>query len=137
MKTLLLTLISLVVAQEIRIIPLNDSPGILPFKLGLAHIISSKHVFLHYVNLSTLNVEVANIKRCYVDLNTTLSKISQDHSKDFKSLPNIYNHLKPLIDEIDRKLTNILYSSKRTKRGLFNFIGTYYKQMVYRHTRCG
>lgn len=124
MKTLLLTLISLVVAQEIRIIPLNDSPGILPFKLGLAHIISSKHVFLHYVNLSTLNVEVANIKRCYVDLNTTLSKISQDHSKDFKSLPNIYNHLKPLIDEIDRKLTNILYSSKRTKRGLFNFIGT-------------
>lgn len=116
---------TLVQTQEIEITKINNSPGILPFKLGISRIISGKHTFLHEINLKTLEATVDNLIQSYKNLNSsfitnkTLYKIS---------LTNKYEHLEPLIQEVSIKFNNI-YSNFhiRQKRGLINLGGTVQK----------
>lgn len=118
----------LVQAQEIKFIQIDNTPGILPFKLGTAHIITSKHIFLYDIDINILKSEVTELTKVYVKLNSSLSVEEIPHSQ---SLRNSYDHLSILIAEMNQKLSNIQFKTSnanlRQKRGLFNAVGTVQK----------
>jgi len=123
---ILLTITLLTVnPQEIKITKINNSPGILPFKLGKAKIITSKHVFLYDINLSNLKFEINKLIKLYTQLNSSLTFETAPYVKNAQTS---YDHLKQLIEEIDQKLENIKFAkSQRRKRGLINIVGSVQK----------
>lgn len=116
----------LIQASEIKIFKNNDSPGILPFKLGLANIVISKHIFLYDFDLNILKTEITILNQIYLRFNTSLHSEKNPY---FQNLIINYEHLHQLISNINQKFINIQFGQKikRQKRGLINAGGTLQK----------
>lgn len=118
-------MVTTVQTKEIQVTRINDSPGILPFKLGTNYIISNKHTFLHEIDTIHLEESINNLIQNYNSLNSSISKVKLIYKI---SLVSNYEHLEPLINEISVKFNNIhTHFHSRQKRGLINFGGTVQK----------
>lgn len=121
-------MILLVRAQEIKFLQIENSPGILPFKLGTANIVTKKHIFLYDINVGTLKAEINNLNKIYYKLNSSLNAENPPY---FYSLRNNYIHLNEVIQEINQKFANIMFYDTpkivRQKRGLINLGGSLQK----------
>lgn len=108
--------------QEIKLESLDDGPGILPFKLGPARIITHYHSFLQYVDLIELRNKIISVENQIDNFSPQL------HNKtNFLFEP----HLIYLKD----KLTNVLdqlqtFETKRVKRGLIDGLGSVVKSIT-------
>lgn len=117
----------LIQASNIKIFENNNSPGILPFKLGTANLVTSKHIFLYDVNLNILGTEIKNLNKIYFHFNSSLNLEKNSY---FSNLIINYEHLYQVIFEINQKFENIQFgqtSKIRQKRGLINAGGTLQK----------
>lgn len=47
--------------QEVAITRLEDNPGILPFKIGLAKLVDYEHSFIHSIDLSDIEQSIRTI----------------------------------------------------------------------------
>lgn len=97
---------------------------LLPFHLGNAKIVESKHTFLHFIEISPLNNQLISIERAYSILEKSLifTNVQDFQSSQFINANNLFNHAKYLISQIQIKLNNIK-PHNRSKRGLLNIGG--------------
>lgn len=108
--------------QEIRLESLNDGPGVLPFKLGSAKVISHYHSFVQYIDLHDLRDSILSI------INQLRSNSPELHTKT-RSL------FEPHITYLETKLHNILqqlqtFETDRVKRGLVDGLGSVIKSIT-------
>lgn len=108
--------------QEIKLESLDDGPGILPFKLGSAKIISHYHSFLQYVNLQELRDKV-------ISVDNQLDSFSPQLNNKTNSL------FEPHIDYLKNKLASVLdqlqtFEINRVKRGLVDGLGSVVKSIT-------
>lgn len=102
---------------------IDNTPGILPFKIGDSHIVTSKHILLYDVDVTTLEEQILNLENTYKILNSSL--YSKSEALFAHNLRSTYNHLFPLISEIISKFKNLKPSQiTRKKRGLINAAGS-------------
>ncbi|XP_060802778.1 uncharacterized protein LOC106142071 isoform X1 [Amyelois transitella] len=108
--------------QEIRLESLDNGPGILPFKLGEAKIISHHHSFIQNVNLDLLQ-----------------DKINSVNDQLLTSSPDLHNKtnllFQPHIDYLKNKLKNVSeqlksFETGRVKRGLIDGLGSVVKSIT-------
>ncbi|VEN34300.1 unnamed protein product, partial [Callosobruchus maculatus] len=69
---LVLLVVTKLIASEVKVTKLSNTPGILPFKLGKANIIDRKHIFLHDINSKYLDKHIYNLVKTYTKLNSSL-----------------------------------------------------------------
>ncbi|VEN37416.1 unnamed protein product, partial [Callosobruchus maculatus] len=69
---LVLLVVTKLIASEVKVTELSNTPGILPFKLGKANIIDRKHIFLHGINSKYLDKHIYNLVKTYTKLNSSL-----------------------------------------------------------------
>ncbi|VEN53924.1 unnamed protein product, partial [Callosobruchus maculatus] len=69
---LVLLVVTELIASEVKVTELSNTPGILPFKLGKANIIDRKHIFLHDINSKYLDKHIYNLVKTYTKLNSSL-----------------------------------------------------------------
>lgn len=115
-------MINLARAQEIRLESLNDGPGILPFKLGPAKIISHQHTFLQDIDIDVIQRQV--------DLTSSqLTKIANNlTNNNFSLFKYRLTQLFNKIDQINVQLGT--FQMSRTKRGLLNPLGSIIKSIT-------
>lgn len=108
--------------QEIKLENLDDGPGVLPFKLGPANIISNYHSFLQYVNFDDLQSKINS-------LNSQLTTISPDLDNSTSSLfePHV-SYLKNKLKTLSNQL--LTFESNRVKRGLIDGLGSAIKSIT-------
>ncbi|XP_061379911.1 uncharacterized protein LOC133319454 [Danaus plexippus] len=108
--------------QEIKLESLGNGPGILPFKLGLAKIISHYHSFIQHIDLHEIRSTIESVK-------TQLDSFSPQ-------LHNRTNSLyQPHMNYLENKLYNVLnqlksFETDRVKRGLINGLGSVIKSIT-------
>lgn len=97
---------------------------LLPFNLGIARIVESKHTFIHYINIKPISDQLNSIRMFYNIVESSLKQIPRDQPSfsHYNTLTNILSHAKYLILEAENKLSNVA-PQERTKRGLFNIVG--------------
>lgn len=122
--TLLLLAVTLSIASttknnDVNIIPIKTP--LLPFHLGNARVIESKHTFLHFVEISPLIIQLNSIERFYSILEKSLIKPPKVtlQSTHYINPYNLINHAQYLISQLRIKLNNIK-PHYRSKRGLIN-----------------
>lgn len=110
-----------VAAQEITLESLDNGPGLLPFKLGSARIITQHHSFLQTINIDEIKSKVTIVK-------TQLNYIQPQLNNKTRSLyePHIA-HLKSKLDKITGQLQT--FDSNRVKRGLIDGLGSVIKSI--------
>lgn len=113
---------TLVLCNDITITNLK-SP-LLPFHLGKARVVESKHTFIHYINLSPISNQLKNIEKFYDIIEISLNKSSSKNNNPL--LRYLHLHAKHLISNAKNKLNNIT-PHKREKRGLLNIVGKAHK----------
>lgn len=108
--------------QEIKLESLNDGPGILPFKLGTARIITHYHSFLRHINLDDIEDKINSV-------NNQLSNVSPELHNQTKSFfePHI-TYLKSKLDSVLEQLGT--FRSNRAKRGLIDGLGSVIKSVT-------
>lgn len=82
----------LVQTHVIKILENHDSPGILPFKLGVANIVTNKHVFLYNINLKVLGAEIKNLNEIYKIYIRFNSSLNVDDNAYFHNIQINYEH---------------------------------------------
>lgn len=127
MKNLLLLAVMLQAATAISKsdIVVNPLKGpLLPFNLGKARIVESKHTFIHYINIGPIRNQLSSIRNFYNIVEASLFQIprQQPAFSHYNTLTNILSHAKYLILEAENKLSNVT-PQERSKRGLINVIG--------------
>jgi len=97
---------------------------LLPFHLGNARIIESKHTFIHYVELKYLLLELENLDIAFKSLEATCKETSTSNTLLMHHINtmDLLTHAKYFINEVRIKLNNIKPHS-RAKRGLINVVG--------------
>lgn len=123
MKVLaLLSILISIHAEDIEITPLKTQ--ILPFKLGNARVITTKHSFIHFVELAPLINQLGNIARFFQSINQSLARPAPSESNTIyrNAIKNLLKHTNHLI-EISRNKVNNLVPHLRSKRGLLNIVG--------------
>lgn len=107
--------------SDIDVIPIKTP--LLPFHLGNARVVKSKHTFLHFIEIPPLVKQLNNIERAYNILEKSLI-FTHVHMEDtlISSANNLLIHAKYLIAELKIKLNNVR-PHNRSKRGLLNFGG--------------
>lgn len=108
--------------QEIKLESLDDGPGILPFKLGSAKLVSHYHSFLQNVNLQDLQDKVNSV-------DNQIDNFSSHLNNQTNSL------FEPYIDYLKKKLAGVLnqletFEIKRVKRGLVDGLGSVVKSIT-------
>lgn len=114
-------LLQAVAAQEITLESLEDGPGLLPFKLGSAKIITQHHSFLQSINIDEIKSKVAVVKNQLNDIQPQLNNKTR-----FLYEPHIA-HLKSKLDKISDQLQT--FDSNRVKRGLIDGLGSVIKSI--------
>lgn len=102
---------------------LQNSPGLIPLKLGSAKIQEYTHSLIHYYDLNPLISEINKLKTHSENLRQSV-KLNSDYSNDTS------NYLKVLElteDKVENKLIELLPNPKRLKRGLINGLGSIFK----------
>lgn len=116
-------LLHLTKTQRVQIQNLETNPGILPFKMGSARVKIGSHVFLHYIDLIPLKVQVDSITNQYFKLNFTINNSTPTHRIP---LYESYKHLSYEVNVVNHKIDSLM-ASKRSKRGLINPLGSLIK----------
>ena len=114
-------LLQAVAAQEIILESLEDGPGLLPFKLGPAKIITQHHSFLQSIDIDEIKSKVALVK-------TQVDYIQPHLNNKTRSLyePHIA-HLKTKLEKISEQLQT--FDPHRVKRGLIDGLGSVIKSI--------
>lgn len=108
--------------QEIKLENLNDGPGILPFKIGHARIISHYHSFLQTINLQDLQTKLHSIQ---LQIDTTAPELNNKTLSLFSPhLEYFRQKLKTLFNQLESLET------KRIKRGLIDGLGSVVKSLT-------
>lgn len=109
-------------AQEIKLESLNDGPGLLPFRLGLATLITHYHTFLQYVELDNIELQVNNLQTQLIDFKNRLEN-------------DTYSLYELQIEYLTTKVQKILHNlnslePNRNKRGLVDGLGSIIKSIT-------
>lgn len=120
---------SVALAQKIEFKSLENNPGILPFKLGNAHVQLSQHTFIHNIPLYRLEVEV---RACIDYFKNIEEAASNDTTISYLSyLPNnravTFAQLRKLINSFNLIKPSVNITLTRNKRGLINGLGHAFK----------
>lgn len=94
----------------------SNTPGVLPFRIGIARTINRKHIFLYYVNLTIFGDAM---QRLYNGWNSS-SFLANEKFSFSHNLMDIYHRLQTLTLEILQEFNYVQLITKRSKRGLFN-----------------
>jgi hypothetical protein len=107
---------------------LNDHPGILPFRLGIAQLESNQWTFIQNINLNPLINKFYNIK----DHTNTLSNSLKNNSDYHREYHNSFTSLNALEKRIENLIEQIVPTQKniKRKRGLFNPLGSFIKALT-------
>jgi hypothetical protein len=110
--------------NDVEVIPINTP--ILPFYLGNARILESKHTFLHYIEYKPLITQFNAIKRLYNILEKSLTHNNATRAfgdnLHFTNSNNLIVHAQYLLSQLEIKLNNIK-PRNRYKRGIINVGG--------------
>lgn len=108
--------------QEIKLESLDNGPGILPFKLGSAKIISHYHSFLQHVNLQELRDKVISVDSQIDSLSPQLN-----NKTNFLFEPHLVFLKNKLASVLDQLQT---FEMSRVKRGLVDGLGSFVKSIT-------
>jgi len=120
-SSLLLQLIS---SEDIQLTTIKNP--ILPIELGNARIIYNKHVFLHYVDLDTIHIQLGKLVSSFNILSSNIlhKNNTNKHILSYQGLAeSLLSRTEYLINIIKNKVNNLI-PHRRAKRGLFNIIGS-------------
>lgn len=105
--------------QDVTIESLDNGPGLLPFKLGPAKVVSHYHSFLNYIDLDNIQTQIklvkAQISNLTLLLNNKTSALFEPHIQ----------HLNTKLEKIFNML--LTFEPRRVKRGLINGLGSIIK----------
>ena len=109
-------------SQEIKLESLDESPGILPFRLGTTRLISHYHTFIQTVNLHDIRHKI-NILQS--QLSNFKTKLANDTYMLYElQVDYLTNKLSILLDHLDT------LDSSRNKRGLVDGLGSVIKSIT-------
>lgn len=114
-------LVHLTRAEDISLDPLENGPGLLPFKLGATKIISHHHSFLLYINLADIQSKVDLVKLQFKEFNPLVNNRT---STIFE--PHL-NYLENKLEKISLQLES--FEPSRNKRGLIDGLGSVIKSI--------
>lgn len=107
--------------QEITVESLDNGPGLLPFKLGAAKIVSHFHSFLSHIDLENVHLQIEVVKTQMAELSPLVNN---------KTLFLFDPHLKHLNSKINLIISKIsMFESTRSKRGLIDGLGSVIKSI--------
>lgn len=118
---MLILMVSLTGAEEIILETLDNGPGILPFKLGPARIITHYHSFLQTVDLDNIRTNLEMVK---IQINSFKPQLNN------KTLSLYDPHVQYLTTKLE-KLSDQLksFEPNRSKRGLIDGLGSVIKSI--------
>lgn len=127
MLLLILVHLSTINSQKIEIKSLKNNPGILPLKLGSTRIQLTYHTFIHNYDLSPFRGHIAEIDKLLQDISTKIREENAPlHLRTELGHVMLENdHLKASLKLIHPDI--LTPQNNRTKRGLFNAIGSVFK----------
>lgn len=119
--------LSAILTQKIEIKSLTDNPGILPLRLGPARIQMTHHTFIHNYALTPFSEHVIKIENLLNNLSTRFKEQNavQNLRTELGSVIFEKDHLKASLQLIHPDILTL--QNNRTKRGLFNAIGSVFK----------
>ncbi|XP_045507668.1 uncharacterized protein LOC123703635 [Colias croceus] len=122
MKILILPLILCQIqAEDPTLTSLDDGPGILPFNIGTARIVTHYHSFLQIINLKDIRDSITIVKDQLNSLTPNL------HDKLFSLYNSHIEHLHYKIIKLSNQLET--FEPNRIKRGLIDGLGSVIKSI--------
>lgn len=116
-------------AQKIEFKSLQNNPGILPFKLGKAHVQLSQHTFIHKIPLYRLEAEIQSCISYFNKIEETA--LNETTISYLPYLPNnravILAQLRKLAKSFNLIKPAVNITLNRNKRGLINGLGSAFK----------
>lgn len=109
-------------AREITLETLDDGPGLLPFNLGQARLITHYHSFLQYIELTDIDSRLNSVTTQLDYFKTKLDNQSF-HLFEFQ-----INHLSYKLTKINTQLQTL--EPNRSKRGLLDGLGSIIKSIT-------
>lgn len=114
----------LTLAYEIRLESLDNGPGILPFKLGNARLITHYHTFLQFIELTIIKDRLDSVD----------SQLKLFETKLINDTYLIYelqiHYLSGKINKIRNQLSTLEPNNLRSKRGLVDGLGSLVKSIT-------
>jgi hypothetical protein len=112
--------------QEVVITPLENNPGLLPFKLGKAKLIDYEHIFIHVIELDKIGESIRTIIKQKDHMNKLENMYKQI---EFDNHIHYYKrrYISSNIENIIKRYNSL--TSKRFKRGLVNELGSIIKRI--------
>lgn len=105
---------------------LTVNSGIVPINLGAARLQNGTHTVIHYYDIQPIIEEVRELQNQYNHLTLTLAN-NTFFKRDLDNYNKIIEHLQSSIEE---KLSMLSPNFKRTKRALFNGLGSVIKAIT-------
>lgn len=100
---------------------------LLPVTLGNAYIVDDYNVAYYHINLTLIKNSIQQLNDTFN--NITCKDIPSDYRQSLYSILNFKaENVKTLLSEMQSEMSKITYY-KRSKRGLFNFMGTIQKYL--------
>lgn len=114
-------MLHLVQAEDVLLEPLEDGPGLLPFKLGPTKIVSHYHSFLLHIDLEDIQSKVDLVKLQLSEFRPLINN---------KTLSLFEPHLSYLGDKLEKISIQIeSFKPSRVKRGLIDGLGSVIKSI--------
>lgn len=111
-------------ANEIRLESLDNGPGILPFKLGQARLITHYHSFLQFIDLTDIKDRLDSID---LQLRHFETKLSNDTYVLYELQ---IDYLSNKLTKINNQLSTLEPNQLRSKRGLIDGLGSFVKSIT-------
>lgn len=103
------------------------NPGLLPINLGAAKLQQSSHTFVHYYDIEPIESEFNNLNQQHEKLTRMVSS-ELSYTTEMGNYDKVVKYLQ---EKINDKLSSVYYTQpKRSKRGLFNGLGTIAKAIT-------
>lgn len=99
-----------------------DSP-LLPLDLGKTRLIESKHTFIHYINITTLVLQLENIELLSYKLRSILKNANLNRERNQEmTIYDKFSQVEYFLSTVKTKFNNII-PKRREKRALINAVG--------------